>query len=246
LTPASRSALAAHGPIERSQRLAWALEAGDPVAWTIARPPRDAASDGVLALWAARRAAELGLPPAVDGLIVLGPDSEARAGWADAQRVLALLGPTPWIGPLVVVTDGREVEGLPAMEWRLVRQALPLLRVGPDAIRTGTATRVVGLAVDAAGPAPAWWRTGLIHLAAVRPEPGPRRRGEQRAEAGRARIDALLRGTVDDADLAAAVVAWCLDPRRLGRLPDLRRLMGAGPGGLDLLERVYPGLPGFD
>jgi hypothetical protein len=246
LSPATRSALAARGPLPRPERLSWALEAGDDRAWTIARWPRDPATDGVLALWAARRAADLALPPATEGLVVLGPITEVRAGWLDAQRIITALGGAPWAGPAVVVADDRALDGLPAGAGRVLRPALPMVRVAGDGVRTHTAAALVALAVDLQGSSPDWWRAGLVHLASVRPDPGPRAHGERRALAGRERIDRLLRGPVDDPALAAAVVAWCIDPRRVARVANLRALFPAGPTGLDLLARVHPGLPGFD
>jgi hypothetical protein len=246
LAPATRSALAAGGPLPRPERLAWALEADDGRAWAIGRWPRDPATDGVLALWAARRAAALGLPPAAEGLVVLGPVTEVRAGWLDAQRIITALGGVPWAGPVVVVADDRPFADLPAGPGRILRPGLPVIRVVGDGPRARTAAALVALAVDLQGPAPDWWRTGLIHLASVRPDPGPRAHGERRAQAGRERIDRQLRGPVDDPALAAAVAAWCIDPRRTARVADLRALFRAGPTGLDLLARVHPGLPGFD
>ncbi len=246
LAPATRSALAAPGPLPRPERLSWALEAGDARAWTIARWPRDPATDGVLALWAARRAAALALPPAAEGVVVLGPAAEVRAGWVDAQRILSALGGPPWAGPVVVVADDRAVDDLPTGPGRILRPALPMIRVAGDGVRTRTAAALVALTVDLQGPSPDWWRTGLVQLVSTRPDPGPRAHGERRAQAGRERIDRLLRGGIDDPALAASVVAWCIDPRRVVRVADLRALFPAGPVALDLLARVYPGLPGFD
>lgn len=208
---------------------------------------------GALAAWAAAEAARLRLP--ADGSVIqVGPDggagapAEARNALADASELLAPLAWPRWAGPVVLVPYGMRHPAIAPGWARVLRPALPVLRLpsGPDARGELTAA-FAGLALDLSAPPaagwPRWLTVGVGGCARARaggsgiPE---RPMAEARAAAGTAAITRLLDGS-DPAEpgLATAVVAALLHPARREHLPALLDLLRNGAGGPGAVATAY-------
>jgi hypothetical protein len=212
----------------------------------------DHALDDALERWAAAAAGQLGLPRE-GGVVVVGPDgrarhggNEERAALAEVQELLAPLAWPRWRGPLLLVPYGIDHPAIAPGVARVVRPALPVLRL-PAGGRPGLAVAIAELALALAAPPPAGWpdwlTLGVAGCARARADGSglpERRLAEQRAAAGAGAVARLLAGDGPaDAALATAVVGGLLQPRRRARLSELLELLRHGAGGTGAVATAY-------
>lgn len=217
----------------------------------------DRALDTALESWAAAEAARLGLPRDA-AMIAIGLDgrvrqagTEERAALADVQELLMPLAWPRWRGPLLLVPYGVDHPAIPPGVARLVRPALPVLRLPPGG-RTGLAVAIAELALALSAPPsagwPEWLAAGMAGCARARADGSglpERRLAERRAAAGEQAVMRLLAGDGPvDRELATAVVGGLLHPRRRGRLPDLLELLRHGAGSAGAVATAYGLSPG--
>lgn len=212
----------------------------------------DAALDGALRSWASTQATSLGLP-ATASLIALGQDGrprpttlDERGALADVQELLAPLAWPRWRGPLLLVPYGIEHPAIAPGVARIIRPALPVLRLpagGRSELTVAIAELALALVAPPAHGWPDWLVTGVVGCARARaagdgiPE---RALAERRAQAGAVAIGALLDGRGDpDPDLAVAVVGGLLHPNRRARFPDLLELLRHGSSGSGAVATAY-------
>jgi hypothetical protein len=250
LAPGSRARLMlSHEGVPLDVRVGAALEAGlTEEAWALVmRSPgpltRSVGLDLVLAGWAAREQARLGLPATRDQTLVIATTPrpphglESAIAMSTTREMLAGLSWPRWSGPVVVVV-GEVGERDPAPgRARIARPALPIVRLPERPAGTTHGEQLcrelTGLMLDLEAPPtggwPAWLRLGLMEVvqAKMRGEgPSPLRMHAIRQRAGLPAIGALLDSTTPDAELAMAVCAPLVHTRRrhlLGNLLDLLR-----------------------
>ncbi|HAT11088.1 MAG TPA: hypothetical protein DCS97_10965 [Planctomycetes bacterium] len=234
--------------------LAWGAEAAALRAAARHAPPlaSDAQLDLALRRWAENACARFRIPAdaALAAIASDGnprqPTSEERGALADVHELLTTLAWPRWRGPLLLVPYGVNHAAIAPGMARVVRPALPVLRIpGPD--RDGLTVAIADLCLSLSAPPaegwPAWLVSGVAGCAQARgsgsgiPE---RAMAERRAAAGVAAIRRLLEdGTVEDAGLATAVVAALLHPNRRRRLPDLLELLRHGTRGAGAIAAAY-------
>ncbi len=212
----------------------------------------DRVLDAALERWAAATAERLGLPR--EGtIVVVGSDGRARQGGAeergalaDVQELLAPLAWPRWRGPLLLVPFGTDHAAIAPGAARVVRPALPVLRIPPGG-RAGLSVAIAELTLALAAPPatgwPEWLSAGVTGCARARADGSglpERRLAEIRAAAGAGAVTQLLAGTGPvDAALATAVVGGLLQPRRRARMPDLLELLRHGAGGVGAVATAY-------
>jgi len=230
---------------------AWALIKRTPGPVT-----RSLGLDLALATWAAREQARLGLPGTRDPLLVLTANGRPVQGLdtaialATTREMLSSLAWPRWSGPVVVVVgDLGERDPLTGQQ-RLIRPALPLLRLGEAVAGTTRSellcvelTRLV-LDLEAA-PAngwPAWLRLGLAEVAKakVRGEgPSPLKMLGIRQRAGAGKLAELLLDPTPDAELAGALCAPLVHTRRRHLLTNLFDLLRGGAQSAGAIQVAY-------
>jgi hypothetical protein len=212
----------------------------------------DARLDLALRRWAEAACAQLRIPADAPLVAITSdgtsrqPTSEERGALADVQELLTTLAWPRWRGPLLLVPYGLSHPAIAPGAARVVRPALPVLRIpGPD--RGGLAVAMADLCLTLSAPPPhgwpAWLVTGLAGCAEARgsgsgiPE---RSMAERRAAAGVAAITRLLEGgPVEDPQLATALVASLLHPKRRRHLPDLLERLRLGTPGATAIAAAY-------
>lgn len=262
LPPAQQAAwLLARPEAPLHRRVGAALAAGlDEQAWTLviqAAEPigHDRRLALVLDAWSARELARLALPPGRDAVLVVAADDAGRQRIDDAialgavREMLAFLPWPRWSGPLLaVVGDAGARDPAPGRQ-RLVRPALPLLRVRAqegttpsEALAAGLAELVLDLTAPPAAGWPAWLRLGLMEVAKAKTRgegPSPAAMLELRQQAGRAALARLLGDPRPDPALAMALCAPLVHSRRRHLLPNLLDLLRGGAGGEGAIRIAY-------
>lgn len=206
----------------------------------------------VLATWAAREQARLGLAATRGPVIVVGDDVrgslavEVRGALDDVKVLLAPLPWPRWAGPVVVFIDKAE-RGIPP--YGVVRPALPLLQCAePGGIRARVAGDLARLALALTVPPPAGWpgwlTAGVAEVARAKTAgegPSPRAMRERRQAAGAAAIAALLLAAPASADpaLSGALVQPLLSPDGQGHFTSLLDLLRQGASSEGALLIAY-------
>jgi hypothetical protein len=243
-------------------RVSSALDAGlTDEAWALLlRTPgpvtRSVGLDLALGGWAAREQARLGLPATRDAILVLTasgrpmPGMDAATALGATREVLSSLAWPRWVGPVVVVAEDLGARDPMPGQRRLVRPALPMIRLEqPDGRVTRgellgiELTRLV-LALEQAPAAgwPAWLRLGLeeVTKAKVRGEgPSPLKMLAIRQRAGANALAELLLDPTPDAGLAAALCAPLVHTRRRHRLANLLDLLRGGAQSAGAIQVAY-------
>lgn len=211
----------------------------------------DHALDEALRRWAEGECTRLGLSPDA-AVIGIGGDgkprpstAEERGALADVQELLAPLAWPRWRGPLLLVPYGVDHPAIAPGSARVVRPALPVLRLPPGG-RAGLAVAIAELALALAAPPeagwPGWLGSGVAGCARARADGSgipERALAERRSAAGTVAINELFAGTRDDPDLAMAVMGGLLHPSRRARLPDLLELLRHGTGSAGAVATAY-------
>lgn len=211
----------------------------------------DHALDEALRRWAEGECARLGLSPDA-AVIAISDDgkprpstADERGALADVQELLAPLAWPRWRGPLLLVPYGIDHPAIAPGAARVVRPALPVLRL-PSGGRAGLAVAIAELALALAAPPeagwPGWLGSGVAGCARARADGSgipERALAERRNAAGAAAISELFSGTRDDPALATAVVGGLLQPSRRARLPDLLELLRHGTGSTGAVATAY-------
>jgi hypothetical protein len=264
--PARGAVAAGSAPLTCERRVDWLLEAGrEAAAWqTCAAERRPLTAHGELmsrlALWSAHARADLGLGAGQGPVQVLGPDPAGRvraAGEHACATVTSLLAALPWprwSGPVVLVVGADDPPGLDGGREIVTRPAAPLvrLRVVPaddEALQGMIAARLASLALGLSAPPPGGWppwlRLGVprvAELTALGKGVSPRAMHAIRSAAGSAAITAMLAEPVVgavDAELAMAVSAPLLSPRRRDRLAPFLDRLRSGATSAEALFSAY-------
>ncbi|MCS6970840.1 MAG: hypothetical protein RMM29_00355 [Planctomycetota bacterium] len=242
-----------------AERVGAALAWGeDESAWrmllTLPEPlPEDSALATVLRAWVAREAQRWGVD-ARAALAALTSEGrprpttvEERGALSDVQELLAPLRWPRWHGPLLLAPWGLAHPALAPGRARVVRPALPILRIAERETRASLAVAIAELALALAGEPragwPAWLRLGVAGAARARADGtglAERRLGEIRACAGSVALARLLADEEPlDAQLATAVVGALLHPSRRRAFPVLLAALRAGCAAEEALARAY-------
>ncbi len=263
LPPVPRARIVlAHDSLPLEIRVGTALEAGlTDEAWAlVVRTPgpvtRTLGLDLVLAGWTANELARLKLPATRDAIVVLTTNGRPVPGMDPAtalgvtREMFSALAWPRWSGPVIVVADDLAARdpmpGLP----RIMRPALPMLRVQRPAERLTLSellsvelTRLVlALEPAPAGGWPAWLRIGLeeVAKAKVRGEgPSPLKMLAIRQRAGTNALAELLLDSTPDAELAGALCAPLVHTRRRHLLSNLLDLLRGGAQSAGAIQRAY-------
>ena len=205
----------------------------------------------VLATWAAREQARLGLAATRGPVLVVGDvhgslTAEVRGALDDVKALLAPLPWPRWAGPVVVFVDQAE-RGIPP--HGVVRPALPLLQFAePGGLRARAASDLarltLALTVPPAGGWPGWLTAGVAEVARAKAAgegPSPRAMRERRQAAGAAAIAAQLMATPASADaaLSGALVQPLLTPDGQGHFISLLDLLRQGASSEGALRIAY-------
>jgi hypothetical protein len=261
LPPAQRARLAlSYESIPLEVRVGAALDAGlVNEAWALLlRTPgpisRTLGLELTLSAWAGREQARLHLPATRDPILVLTasgkpvPGLEVAFALTTTREMLSALSWPRWAGPVVVVVDDLgDRDPMPGSQ-RVVRPALPMVRLGtPPANCTRSEllgielTRLVlELEMPPPGGWPAWLRVGLEQVvqAKLRGEgPSPLKMLGLRQRAGADGLAKLLTDPTPNAELAGALCAPLVHTRRrhlLAKLFDLLRGGGQAAGAIQL------------
>lgn len=251
-----------HDSIPLELRVATALEAGlTEEAWAlVVRTPgpvtRSLSLDLALANWAAQELARLGLPASRDAVLVLTANGRPATGLDPAtalgvtRDMLSALAWPRWSGPVVVVADDLGARDPMPRQQRIVRPALPMLRVERASEQVSRSellavelTRLtMGLEAAPASGWPAWLRVGLeeVAKAKVRGEgPSPLKMLAVRQRAGANALAELLLDPTPDADLAGALCAPLVHTRRRHLLSNLLDLLRGGAQSAGAIQRAY-------
>lgn len=230
---------------------AWALIIRTPGPVT-----RSVGLDLALATWAAREQARLKLPGTRDPLLVLTANGRPVQGLETAfalsvtREIFSALAWPRWCGPVVVVAGDLGEHDPLAGKPRVVRPALPMVRLGDAVAGTSRSellcvelTRLV-LDLESA-PAtgwPAWLRIGLAEVAKakVRGEgPSPLKMLSIRQRAGAGKMAELLLNPTPDAELASAICATLVHTRRRHLLANLLDLLRGGAQSAGAIQVAY-------
>lgn len=206
----------------------------------------------VLATWAAREQARLGLAATRGPVIVVGDDlrgsltAEVRGALDDVKALLAPLPWPRWAGPVVVFVDQSE-RGIPP--HGVARSALPLLQFAePGGLRARAASDLARLALALTVPPPSGWpgwlTAGVAEVARAKAAgegPSPRAMRERRHAAGAAAIASLLLATpaAADAALSGALVQPLLTPDGQAHFTSLLDLLRQGASSEGALRIAY-------
>lgn len=260
-----------NGNVDLDARVTAALDAGlTDEAWSLViRTPgpitRTIGLQTLLAGWAAREQLRLGLPATQQAIQLLDANGQegGKFNSADSTKVmstisdmLSALSWPRWVGPVVVVIgDLAAKDPLPGRQ-RLVRPALPIVRLGE--LTAGTSrneqlgAELTRLALELQSPPkigwPAWLSVGLSEVAKAKirggiASPSPLKMHSIRQRAGTAGISALLMAEKPDPELSAAVCAYLVHSRRrhlLGKLLDLIRGGAQSEGALRVAYDLTP------
>ncbi len=260
-----------NGNMDLDARVTAALDAGlTDEAWSLViRTPgpinRTSGLPMILAGWAAREQMRLGLPATQQAIQLLNENGqeEGKFSSADSTKVmgtisdmLSALSWPRWAGPVVVVIGDLAAKDPLSGSQRLVRPALPMVRLGE--LTAGTTrneqlcAELTRLALELQSPPkngwPAWLTVGLSEVAKSKirggiASPSPLKMHSIRQRAGTAGITTLLTATKPDAELAAAVCAYLVHSRRrhlLGKLLDLTRGGAQSAGALRVAYELTP------
>lgn len=253
--------LIAHEATPLEVRLSAALDAGLlEAAWSLVmrntgQNTRTPAVDLVLATWAAREQARLALPATREPCLTLTANGhpvqglEPAIAMNTAREMLSGLAWPRWSGPLVVVVGDLGAKDPIPGQSRLVRPALPIVRLGEQAGMTRSEAlclAITNLALDLeAAPAkgwPAWLRVGLgeVVKAKMRGEgPSPLKMFAIRQRAGTGAIAELLLDAKPNAELAGAVCAPLVHTRRRHLLGNLLDLLRGGAQSAGAIQVAY-------
>jgi hypothetical protein len=206
----------------------------------------------ILATWAAREQARLGLPATRAAVLVVGDDvrgsrtADIRGALEDVRSVLAPLPWPRWAGPVVVFCDQAE-RGIPSQG--VVRPALPLLQLAPaEGLRARAASSLARLAMELSVPPsggwPGWLSNGVAEVARAKAAgegPSPRVMRERRQAAGPEAIAAMLLATPLQADVAlsGALVQPLLTPDGQAHFASLLDLLRQGASSAGALRIAY-------
>ncbi len=253
--------LLAHEGTPLDVRVNAALDAGlTDATWALvirnsAQKTRSASVDLVLSLWAAREQARLALPATRDPWLLLTANGRPPPGLEPAiamnttREMLSGLSWPRWSGPLVLIFgDLADKDPIPGRS-RLVRPALPMVRVGEQTGMTrseAVCLAITDLALDLEAPPaagwPAWLRVGLgeVVKAKMRGEgPSPLKMLGLRQRAGVGAIAELLLATKPNAELAGAICAPLVHTRRRHLLGNLLDLLRGGAQSTGALQVAY-------
>jgi hypothetical protein len=230
---------------------AWALIIRTPGPVT-----RSVGLDVVLANWAAHEQARLGLPGTRDPLLVLTannrpvPGLDAAIALATTRELFSSLAWPRWSGAVVVVAGDLGDHDPLAGKQRLVRPALPMLRLGESApgitrseLLCVELTRLVlDLEATPASGWPAWLRIGLAEVAKAKMRgegPSPLKMQSIRQRAGAGKMAELLLNPKPDAELAGAICAPLVHTRRRHLLVNLLDLLRGGAQSAGAIQVAY-------
>ncbi len=243
-------------------RVGAALDAGlTEEAWALViRTPgpvtRSVGLDLTLSAWAAREQARLHLPATRDAIQVLTanerplPGLDAAIALATTREMLAALSWPCWSGPVVlVVGDLGQRDPIPG-STRVLRPALPILRLGtPPPGTTASELLVVELtrlALDLQTPPasgwPAWLHVGLEEVAKAKMRgegPSPLKMLDIRQHAGAGALAELLLANKPDPQLAEALCAPLVHTRRRHLLSNLLDVLRGGAQSAGAIQLVY-------
>lgn len=253
--------LLARPEVALDRRVGAALTAGlIDQAWTLviqAAEPigHDRRLAAVLDAWSVHELARLALPAGRDPLMMITADDANRQRLDSAialgsvREMLSFLPWPRWTGPvLVVVGDvgGRDpAPGKP----RVVRPAIPVVRVRAqdgatpsEALAAALAELTLDLTAPPSAGWPAWLRVGLMEVAKAKTRgegPSPALMLDRRQQAGRALLANLLTDPKPDPTLAMALCAPLVHSRRRHLLPNLLDLLRGGAGGEGAIRIAY-------
>ena len=229
---------------------AWALviQTAEP----IGQDPRLVA---ILDAWAAHELARLALPKGRDSLMMITADDgnrqrlDSAIALGSVRDMLQFLPWPRWTGPVLVVIGEVGVRDPAPGKPRVVRPALPVLRVRAQASVTPSealAAALAELTLDLTAPPaagwPAWLRLGLMEVAKAKTRgegPSPTLMLDRRQQAGRAALATLLTDPKPEPALAMAMCAPLVHSHRRHLLPNLLDLLRGGVSGEGAIRIAY-------